>query len=54
MFVLLISLSVFFIFGLATWLVGSQFPNQGLKVGHGAKAQNPNSWPPEAARIMAL
>ena len=22
--------------------VGSQFPNQGLKVGHGAKAQNPN------------
>ena len=42
MFVLLISLSLFFIFGRATWLVGSQFPNQGLKVGHGAKAQNPN------------
>ena len=39
-FVLLISL--FFIFGPATWLVGSLFRNQGLKVGHGVKAQNPN------------
>ena len=35
----------FFFFGLATWLVGSQFPNQGLNPGHEAaavEARNPN------------
>ena len=32
------SIIVFCLFGHATWLVGSQFPDQGLNLGHGSES----------------
>ena len=32
----------FFFFLAVMWLVGSQFSNQGLNLGHGSESQSPN------------
>ena len=34
-------MAFFFFFCHAVWFGGSQFPNQGLNLGHGSEVQNP-------------